>query len=490
MTKGKAGNYPAHESTLVETDINVKRKTVSGGRAAGRHTLLSRGVAGNVLHGGAAPRMLEEVFFKEIDMDVTQDIRQAVRLAGEKAKAASRLMAAASPGAKKKALETLAALLEEREAAILAANEEDLEAARRAHLDGPRMDRLRLTPAILADMAGACRHVADLPDPVGAMDSQWQRPNGLLVGRMRVPLGVVAMVYEARPNVTVDASILCLKAGNAVILRGGSEALRSNLALAALLHEALEAAQLPGDAVEFIGITSHDAVSELCRLDEYVDVLIPRGGESLVRAVTSQATMPVLKHYKGVCHAFIDESADLIQALDIVYNGKVQRPGVCNALECLLVHEAVAGAFLPMVAEKLSAAGVSFRADEASLPLLGPSASAAAPDDFGREFHDLILAVRVVHNMDEALAHIAAFGSNHTEVICTTNHLNAMRFLREADASMVGVNASTRFNDGGQLGLGAEIGISTSKLHAYGPMGVQELTTTKFVVFGQGQVRA
>ena len=424
----------------------------------------------------------------EEDME-EKDIREAVRTAGRKAREASRRMAAASPAAKKLALETMAVLLKEREDALLAANAEDLEAARLAGLDGPRMDRLRLTPAILADMAKACRHVADMPDPVGAMDSQWQRPNGLLVGRMRVPLGVVAMVYEARPNVTVDASILCLKAGNAVILRGGSEALHSNVALASLLHEALSAASLPGDAVQFIDITSHDAVAELCRLDEYVDVLIPRGGESLVRAVTSQATMPVLKHYKGVCHAFIDDSADLSQALEIVYNGKVQRPGVCNALECLLVHEKAAASFLPMVAERLGSAGVSFRADEASLPLLGPDASPAAPDDYGREFHDLILAVRVVRNMDEALTHIARYGSNHTEIICTENHLNAMRFLREADASMVAVNASTRFNDGGQLGLGAEIGISTSKLHAYGPMGVQELTTTKFVVFGQGQVR-
>lgn len=422
-------------------------------------------------------------------MDLTQDIRQAVCLAGEKAKAASRLMAAASPAAKKNALERLAELLEEREREVLAANEKDLTAALRAQLDAPRMDRLRLTPAILADMAGACRHVASLPDPVGVIESQWQRPNGLLVGRMRVPLGVVAMVYEARPNVTVDASILCLKAGNAVILRGGSEALHSNIALAALLHEALEAAGLPGGAVQFIGITSHEAVSELCKLDKYVDVLIPRGGESLVRAVTSQATMPVLKHYKGVCHAFIDKGADLPQALDIVYNGKVQRPGVCNALECLLVHEAEAQAFLPMVGKRLSQAGVSFRADDASLPLLGSAASPAESGDYGMEFHDLILAVRVVRNIDEALAHIAAYGSNHTEVICTRNYINAMRFLREADASMVAVNASTRFNDGGQLGLGAEIGISTSKLHAYGPMGVQELTTSKFVVLGQGQVR-
>ena len=422
-------------------------------------------------------------------MDISREIMDAVREAGRKAREASRRMAAASPAAKNKALEHLAALIESREADIMAANARDLEAASAAGVDAPRMDRLRLTPAILADMAAACRWVAQLPDPVGAMDSQWQRPNGLLVGRMRVPLGVVAMVYEARPNVTVDASILCLKAGNAVVLRGGREALHSNVALAGLLREALDAAGLPEGAVQFIDITSHEAVSALCQLEEFVDVLIPRGGESLVRAVTRQAAMPVLKHYMGVCHAFIDESADLDMAANIVFNGKVQRPGVCNALECLLVHEAVAERFLPMVAERLGAAGVEFRADPTSLPLLGPTAVAQKEGDLGHEFHDLILAVRVVRDMDEALSHIAAFGSNHTEIICTENHLNAMRFLREADASMVAVNASTRFNDGGQLGLGAEIGISTSKLHAYGPMGVQELTTTKFVVFGQGQVR-
>ncbi len=418
-----------------------------------------------------------------------QEIVKAVRLAGLRAREASRLMAAASPAAKAQTLETLATLLEDRQETLLSANALDLEAARQTGLDEPRMDRLRLTPAILAEMAAACRFVATLPDPVGAMDSQWQRPNGLLVGRMRIPLGVVAMIYEARPNVTVDASILCLKAGNAVILRGGSEALQSNLALGALLKEALRTARLPDNAVQVLAISSHDAVSALCRMNDYVDVLIPRGGEALVRTVTSQATMPVLKHYMGVCHAFVDESADLAMALNIVYNGKVQRPGVCNALECLLVHEAVARKFLPLVAEKLGQAGVEFRADERALPLLGSHAVPQKPEDLGHEFHSLILAVRVVNNLDQALEHIAAYGSQHTEIICTENHRNALRFLREADASMVAVNASTRFNDGGQLGLGAEIGISTSKLHAYGPMGVKELTTTKFVVFGHGQVR-
>ncbi|WP_297216660.1 glutamate-5-semialdehyde dehydrogenase [uncultured Desulfovibrio sp.] len=408
---------------------------------------------------------------------------------GARAQRAARVLGSAAPAAKVAALETLASLLETRADALMAANARDLEAARRKGLDAPRMDRLTLTPAILADMAGACRHVAGLPDPIGALDSQWQRPNGLLVGRMRVPLGVIAMIYEARPNVTIDAAILCLKAGNAVILRGGSEALHSNTALAGLLQEALAAAGLPAHAAQLVTSTDHAAVTALCKLDQYIDVIIPRGGESLVRTVTEAATMPVLKHFKGVCHLFVDQSADLEAAENIAFNAKVQRPGVCNALECLLVHRDVAGAFLPRVAARLGAAGVEFRACPVSLPLLGPTAVPQQPDDLGQEFHDLILAVRVVDDLDAALEHIARYGSHHTEVICTNDHARAMRFVREADASMVGINVSTRFNDGGQLGLGAEIGISTSKLHAYGPMGVQELTTTKFMVLGQGQVR-
>ena len=408
---------------------------------------------------------------------------------GARAQRAARVLGSAAPAAKVAALETLASLLETRADALMAANARDLEAARREGLDAPRMDRLTLTPAILADMAGACRHVAGLPDPIGALDSQWQRPNGLLVGRMRVPLGVIAMIYEARPNVTIDAAILCLKAGNAVILRGGSEALHSNTALAGLLQEALAAAGLPAHAAQLVTSTDHAAVTALCKLDQYIDVIIPRGGESLVRAVTEAATMPVLKHFKGVCHLFVDQSADLDAAENIAFNAKVQRPGVCNALECLLVHRDVAEAFLPRVAARLGAAGVEFRACPVSLPLLGPTAVPQQPDDLGQEFHDLILAVRVVDDLDAALEHIARYGSHHTEVICTNDHARAMRFVREADASMVGINVSTRFNDGGQLGLGAEIGISTSKLHAYGPMGVQELTTTKFMVLGQGQVR-
>lgn len=409
---------------------------------------------------------------------------------GERARAASRVVGSAAPAAKTAALEELARLLEERADELLAVNAHDVEAARARGLDAPRLDRLTLTPAILADMARACRHVATMPDPVGALDSQWQRPNGLLVGKMRVPLGVIAMIYEARPNVTIDAAILCLKAGNAVILRGGSEAIQSNTALAQILQEALTKAGLPPDAAQLVTSTDHAAVTALCKLDRYIDVMIPRGGENLVRAVTEAATMPVLKHFKGVCHVFVDASADLDAAEEIVFNGKVQRPGVCNALECLLVHKDVAAAFLPRIARRLGGAGVEFRACAQSLPLLGPTAVPQREEDLGQEFHALVLAVRVVDSLDAALDHIARYGSQHTEVICTNDHAHAMRFVREADASMVGVNASTRFNDGGQLGLGAEIGISTSKLHAYGPMGVQELTTTKFMVLGQGQVRA
>lgn len=418
-----------------------------------------------------------------------QQLREHMHAVGQAAVAASRRMTAAAPETKNKALHELATLLEQNRETVFAANARDMEAARAAGMDAPRLDRLTLSPAILHEMAAACRHVANLPDPVGAMDEQWQQPNGLLVGRMRVPLGVVAMIYESRPNVTIDAAILCLKAGNAVILRGGSEAYHSNVALAGLLHKALCSAGLPAEAAQVVDVTDRAAVSVLCTMDDCIDVMIPRGGESLVRRVCAEATMPVLKHFNGVCHLYVDAGADLNMALNLTHNGKVQRPGVCNALECLLVHASEAKSLLPMVAEKLARDGVSFRACAQSLPLLGPAAVAQQPDDFGQEFHDLILAVRVVDSLDDALAHIARYGSRHTEVICTNNHAHAMRFVREADASMVAVNASSRFNDGGQLGLGAEIGISTSKLHAFGPMGVRELTTARFVVFGQGQVR-
>jgi glutamate-5-semialdehyde dehydrogenase len=413
----------------------------------------------------------------------------AIELVGKQAKAASRILSCAAAARKNVMLRRLAALLTDRQDALLEANALDVRQAVDQKLDAPRLDRLKLTPGIISDMASACLLVAEMPDPVGALDEQRQRPNGLLVGRMRVPLGVVAMIYESRPNVTIDAAILCLKAGNAVILRGGSEAFNSNMALAVVLQQALEESGLPAHCAQLVGTTERSVVNAMCKLDQYIDVIIPRGGEELVRLVAREATMPVLKHDKGVCHIYVDDGADIDQAVTIIENSKVQRPGVCNALECMLVHKAQAARLLPLVAERLS--GVEFRACPISLPLLGKPAHAqpACPDDWGREFGALILAVRVVDGMDEALEHIAAYGSHHTEIICTNDHNRAMRFVRDVDASMTGVNAATRFNDGGQLGLGAEIGISTSKLHAYGPMGVRELTTTKFVVMGTGQVR-
>lgn len=419
------------------------------------------------------------------------DVKTEMLEMGKKAKRAGAVLAAAAPAAKNACLTKLAEILDAERESLIQANEKDLAAGREKNLDGPRMDRLRLTPAVIDEMAQACRDVAGMDDPVGAIETMWQRPNELMVGRMRIPLGVIAMIYESRPNVTVDSGILCLKAGNAVILRGGSEAVNSNQALAALVHKALAHAGLPEDCVQVVPTTDRAAVQALLKLEEYIDVIIPRGGETLIRAVTAEAAMPVLKHYKGVCHLYIDTHADLAESLEIAFNGKVQRPGVCNALECLLVHKDVAQEFLPMVADKLGKAGVEFRACAVSLPLLGSTAKPVnEAEDYGCEFHDLIMAVRVVDGMDQALEHIQAYGSNHTEVVCTRDHNRAMRFLREADASMCAVNTSSRFNDGGQLGLGAEIGISTSKLHSYGPMGVMELTTTKFVVFGKGQIRS
>jgi len=407
----------------------------------------------------------------------------------KKAKEASRALAKAPSAQKDKALIALAGFIESCGDCLVAANAKDLENAKVQGMDAAKQDRLKLSPKVLASMAKACRDVAAMPDPVGAIETMWQRPNGLMVGRMRVPLGVVCMIYESRPNVTIDSAILCLKAGNAVVLRGGKEAFHSNMALAGLLRKALEEAGLPGDGAVVVPTVDRAAVSALCKLGDFIDVMIPRGGEGLVRAVVEMATMPVLKHYKGVCHIFVDKDADVKRAVSIVENAKCQRPGVCNALECLLVHEKAAKALLPELAKTLGARGVEFRADAATFPLLGRTAKAAVSTDWGAEFLDYVLAVRQVSGMDEALAHIAAYSSNHTECILTGDYSRAMRFLREVDASMVGINCSTRFNDGGELGLGAEIGISTSKLHAYGPMGLKELTSLKFVVFGQGQVR-
>lgn len=422
---------------------------------------------------------------REDSMHLDTKIREMVL----RAQKASRLMARADASGKKNFLEILARFVTDSSDAILAENRIDIDKARDQGMDPSRLDRLTLTPKILCEMRRACEELAAQPDPVGATECQWQRPNGLLVGRMRVPLGVIAMIYEARPNVTIDAAIIAIKAGNGIILKGGKEAAHSNKILIGLVRKALDLAGLPPDAAQLLYEGGHEAVHILCRQSGLVDLVIPRGGENLVRAVCECATVPVLMHYKGVCHAYIDSGADLEQACAIVKNSKTQRPGVCNALECLLVNRHIAGRFLPLLAQKLISPEIQFRACPIALPLLGPNAVPLREEDLGQEFHSLILAVRVVDDLDGAIEHIDRYGSHHTDIICTTNYQNAMRFLREVDSSMVAVNASTRFNDGGQLGLGAEIGISTTKLHAYGPMGVKELTTTKFVVLGTGQIR-
>lgn len=416
-------------------------------------------------------------------------IREQMVTLGRQARKAARALAGASGEQRTRALLILADLLEENAAAISAANEKDVAAAHAQGLDAAKIQRLTITDKVLASMVEGCREVAAMADPLGEIESMKKRPNGMLVGKMRIPLGVVAMIYESRPNATIDAGILCLKAGNAVILRGGSEAFHSNTALAKIMHQALHAAALPRDAVQVPATTDRAAVAELLTLDEYIDVVIPRGGEGLIRAVTQQATMPVLKHYKGVCHMFADASCSVEKALDIIENAKMQYPSGCNALECLLVHRTAAKELLLPLAERLGPQGVGFRACPEALPLLGAFGTAASKDDWGTEFLALTLAVKVVSGIDEAMDFIALHGSNHTEAILTEEHSRAMRFVREVDASLVVVNASTRFNDGAQLGLGAEIGISTSKLHAYGPMGVRELTSSKFVLLGDWQTR-
>ena len=414
-------------------------------------------------------------------------IQKMMQSMSQRARGASRLMARAPSEAKNLALREMAALLRQHRTEIQAENSKDVAAAE-AELGAAKIDRLRITDRVLEDMATGLEEVAQLSDPVGTIGKMWTRPNGMKVGKMRIPFGVIGIIYESRPNVTVDAAGLCLKAGNAVILRGGSEAINSNSCLASILQEALKKGGLPGDGVQVVSTTDRQAVTELLKQEENIDLIIPRGGESLIRFVVENAHMPVLKHYKGVCHIFVDASADLTMAESICMNAKVQRPGVCNAMETLLVHEAVAESFLPRVAKSLSEAGVELRGCQRTQTIL-PGVKEAAEADWFEEYLDLILAVRVVPNMAGAIEHIEAYGSMHTEAIITTDYQRAHQFLQKVDSSVVLVNASTRFNDGYQLGLGAEIGISTSKLHAFGPMGVEELTTNKFVVLGDGQVR-
>ncbi|MBP7342087.1 MAG: glutamate-5-semialdehyde dehydrogenase [Smithellaceae bacterium] len=416
------------------------------------------------------------------------DIAGSVKKIAEDAQAASRRLARMSAGAKNAALLRMADELVWHRDLILAENKRDVAAAREKKISRAMIDRLTVTEATVEAMAQGLREVAALPDPVGRVTSMWRRPNGLLVGRMRIPLGVIGIIYESRPNVTVDASALCLKSGNAVILRGGSEAIHSNLAIASVLQDVLRESPLPDKAIQVIPFTDREAVSTLLTLEEFIDLIIPRGGEELIRAVVAQSRIPVIKHYKGVCHIFVDASADSEMAVNICANAKAQRPGVCNALETLLVHDSIASAFLPRVAERLQKAGVVLRGCPATREIV-KNAEAAAEEDWYAEYLDLILAVRVVPSLDEAMAHIEKYGSLHTESIVTKDYANAQRFLNEVNSSTVLVNASTRFSDGFELGLGAEIGISTTKLHAFGPMGLEELTTSKFIIYGDGQVR-
>jgi glutamate-5-semialdehyde dehydrogenase len=420
------------------------------------------------------------------------DTRSEVRRAAERAKDASRALRSLGRAAKDRALEHVAKALEAEanraEGPVLAANAADLAAGREAGLEPAFIDRLALNPDRLRGLAKAMREIAAQDDPVGSVRAMNRRPSGILVGRVRVPLGVVAMVYEARPNVTLEAFALTLKSGNAVILRGGKEAVRSNVALGELARHALEAEGLPADAAFILppGSGGRDEIRELVSLSGLVDLAIPRGGEGLIRFVTENARVPVIQHYKGVCHMFIDAGADLDQAERLVENAKLSRVGVCNALECLLVHRTEAERFLPRLS-RLAEKGLELRGDEATCRLV--TAKPASDADWGFEFLAPILAVRVVDDLDGALDHIARYGSNHSEAIVTSSYERGQRFLREVDASCVLINASTRFNDGGELGLGAEMGVSTSKIHAYGPMGLEHLTTEKWIVYGEGQIR-
>ena len=417
-------------------------------------------------------------------MDVTAHVTAKARAAKE----AARALALASTRAKNEALLQMARGLEEKTAPLLEANRADLERGRAAGLTSAFIDRLTLSEARIEEMAAGLRQVAALPDPVGETVETWRRPNGIEISRVRVPLGVIGFIYESRPNVTADAAGLCLKSGNAVLLRGGSEALASNAAIVKVLGKAVEKAGLPADSVQVVDTADRAAVMAMLTLDRFVDLIIPRGGEEFVRLVAERATVPVLKHDKGVCHVYVDAGADLDMAAAIAVNSKVQRVSVCNAMETLLVHAAVAAAFLPRVAARLREAGVEMRGDDRTRGFV-PDARPATDADWDTEYLDYIVAIRVVDGLDAAIEHIRRHGSGLAEAIVTSDLRNSRRFTREVDAAAVLVNASTRLVDGSQFGMGAEMGISTSRLHARGPVGVRELTTTKFVVMGDGQVR-
>ncbi len=413
---------------------------------------------------------------------------EMIRGIAEAARKASRKLAVLSSAAKDTSLRHMAETLRHHATYLQEENARDLETAHATGLSPAMIDRLTLSEKVIEGMARGMEEIAELPDPVGRITGMARRPNGLVVGRMRIPLGVVAIIYESRPNVTADAAALCLKSGNAVILRGGSEAIHSNAAIVKILRESLRSTGIDPEAVGFIPVADRQAIMDMLRLEDLIDLVIPRGGEGLIRTVSENSLIPVLKHYKGVCHIFVDRQADLEKAYSICLNAKVQRPGVCNAMETLLVDSPVAGIFLPKMAELFTKNGVELRGcskTRAHLPDIRP----ATEDDWYAEFLDLILAVKIVEDLHEAIDHIEKYGSNHTEAIITENYTRAMEFLHQVDSSTVLVNASTRFSEGGEFGLGAEVWISTSKIHSYGPMGIEDLTIQKFVCFGNGQIR-
>ncbi|MCI9122332.1 MAG: glutamate-5-semialdehyde dehydrogenase [Oscillibacter sp.] len=413
----------------------------------------------------------------------------ALQQQGAAAKAASYILSTAGTAKKNAALEAIAQALERRQEEILSANRQDLANARDAGMRPALLDRLTLDEKRIAGMVEGVRQVAALPDPIGKVDRMERRPNGLVIGRRRVPLGVIGIIYEARPNVTVDAAALCLKSGNACILRGGKEAFCSNSTLTAVMREALQAAGLPEDCVSLVQDTTRETAKELMHLEGYLDVLIPRGGAGLIRAVAKEASVPVIRTGEGVCHVYVDQEADLDMAAEILCNAKCSRPSVCNAAECLLVQEDAAEALLKKAAPLLDAYQTELRCDGKALAILGARGVPAAESDWDAEYGDYILAVRTVKDLEEAISFINAHGTGHSEAIVTTNYFKAQRFLDAVDAAAVYVNASTRFTDGGEFGLGAEIGISTQKMHARGPMGLEELTSCKYVIYGEGQVR-
>ena len=416
------------------------------------------------------------------------DITKLMQEMGQKARQAGRTLAGVRPMDKNRALENIAQRLRESGSRLMSENSRDLESGEKNGLSTAMLDRLRLTEGRIEDMAAAVEDIAALPDPVGEVTRIWNRPSGFRVGRMRVPIGVIGIIYESRPNVTIDAAALCMKSGNACILRGGSEAIHSNRALAAVFKEGICAAGLPEDAAQVVPTADRAAVNALLTLDDYVDMIIPRGGKGLIRMIVENSTIPVVKHLDGICHTFVDAGADLEMAAEICMNAKLDRPGTCNAMETLLVHREIAPDFLPRILHEMMDQGVQIRGCEETKALV-PGIMSATDEDWATEYLDAILSVKVVDGMDEAMDHIALYGSSHTDVIVTRNHPHAERFVREVDSSAVMVNASSRLNDGFIFGLGAEIGISTDKLHARGPMGLEELTCQKFIVLGDGHLR-